>query len=114
MKFKQPEFLILQSVNPDANRYRVYRIIITFNEVKNEYLVKCSWGRLGAIGTSKSYSVEDEKSLTRFVQSLLMKRKRHEYGILEKSENFPKCKAVEQLPFTTSIDKQLKLFKSTN
>lgn len=112
MKLKQPEFLILQSVNPDANRYRIYRIVITFNEVKNEYLVKCSWGRLGGKGTSKSYWVENEKSLTRFVQSLLMKRKRHEYGILERSKNFPKCKAVEQLPLTTSFDVQLKLFSN--
>lgn len=112
MNFKQPEFLVLQSVNSESNRYRIYRIIIKFDELQNQYAVKCSWGRLGGKGTYKTYWIEDEEILNRFVQSLLMKRKRHQYGILEKSDNFPDCKAVQQLTLTKSIGKQLTLFSS--
>lgn len=112
VKPNQPEFLILQSINPNANRYRIYRIIIKFDDFQNQYLVQCSWGRLGGRGQSQKKWIENEKSLSRFVQSLLMKRKRNNYGILEKSLNFPPCRALDSLPKTVSVDRQLTLFSN--
>lgn len=104
------EYITLQSVDLPANRYRIYRITVNLDASDKIYLAKCSWGRVGGFGQSKDFPFQERGELVRFIQSLLLKRKRNGYGIIERSGGFPSCSALEQLPVLGPMNGQLELF----
>lgn len=88
-------YLLLQSIDSTSNRHRIYRIhILEVETDKTNFIVSCSWGRFQRFSHRKQFVFEDKKLLNRFLQSLIILRKRHQYVIVKQSSNFPNVKPV--------------------
>ena len=106
----QESYILLQSINPYKNRFRVYRVYIQEIETKKKKIHIITWGRLKKFSYKKHYQFEEEKELKTFLQALLKKRKRHQYGLVEFSEKFPDIAAVKEFERTPFITEQATLF----
>jgi predicted DNA-binding WGR domain protein len=103
------EYIILQSVDFPANRFRIYRVTVNMGPSQGKYSANCSWGRVGGFGQAKVFPFQNGEGLLKFIQALLLKRKRHGYGVVEKSAGFPTCTALALLPMTSPADGQMSL-----
>lgn len=82
-------YLILQSIDPRTNRFRIYQIlIIPIQTSQSIFVVKCAWGRQ-KLSQFRQYTFESEKALHSFLKANLTTRKRHRYSIAGISHNFP-------------------------
>ncbi len=92
-------YIRLSNFAPSENKYRMYAIAIEqqTSEQKSEYTVYLSWGRVSSHKRQQEYQFTHKQDMLKCLQRTLHKRHLHGYTILEKSNEFPQVKALEQL-----------------
>jgi len=100
----QQEYISLVCVDESENKWRSYTIQVT------EHEVLCAWGRLNRYNRKLQRRFDDKLEMKKYLVSILKRRNRHGYKIIEKSVEFPELDILKQIPVTNNIAGQLRLF----
>ena len=98
------EYISLVCVDEAENKWRSYTIQVTENTVL------CAWGRLNRYNRKLKRRFNDKAEMMKYLVSVLKRRNRHGYKIIEKSEEFPELEILKDIPVTNNIAGQLRLF----
>lgn len=103
--------LVLKSVDPARNRFRLYQISIVSTVIKQPvYVVTLSWGRIGSKRQQKSYLCKSQTELDQVIKPVIRTRHRHRYQLALKTKDFPGYAVLEEFPYYREEAKQLRLF----
>lgn len=84
---KQMPYLVLQNVNPQENKYRMY--LIQLKEEQGSFVISLSRGRKFNLAHHKEEFFDAKPQFLSFLKSTIEKRKRHGYNMVEMSFDFP-------------------------
>ena len=106
-------YLVLKSVDPQQNRFRVYTISIISSLMKEPvYIVTLSWGRIGSKRKKKGYVCSSQFEVETLLESVLQTRLKHGYKRGFVSSQFPQVPMLAEIPSLDFQQKQLLLFAS--
>lgn len=100
----QQEYISLVCVDEAENKWRSYTIQVTDNEVL------CVWGRLNRYNRKLQRQFDDKEEMIKYLVSILKRRNRNGYQVIEKSLEFPELEILKEIPVTDNIAGQLRLF----
>lgn len=98
------EYISIVCVDPINNKWRSYALQVSANKVV------CLWGRMNKYKRALTKNFETTETRDKFIRSILLRRKRNGYKILDKSEGFPNLDIISDMPTTDNIAGQLRLF----
>lgn len=76
-----PAALELRSVDPERNRFRVYRVFEAHSTLFGEHVLVIEWGRIGRRLRVRTEVLPDADALARRLAELLARRRRHGYAV---------------------------------
>ena len=101
--------LSLLCIQPARKKWRTYTLTVRSDD-KGGYEVCCTWGRLHQSRQSKRFGFDRREVLLRFTTTLLQRRLRNGYRLVERSADFSCAEWVDQFEIATDYEKQLSLF----
>jgi predicted DNA-binding WGR domain protein len=107
----QTEHISLVNIDSSQNKWRSYSIHIVFPPSGSSiFKVICSWGRMNRHQRTliTEFSTADEMAI--FIDSILKRRKRNGYQVIDRSDKFPSSPTLDNLPIAKGISIQMKLF----
>ena len=98
------EYICLICVDPISNKWRSYAIEVHQNKVL------CFWGRMNKYRQRLLKTFPNEEQQTHFLQTILKRRYRNGYRVIEQSEGFPELEILKEIPVVDNVAGQMRLF----